>query len=163
MILVTLGTQDKQFPRLLKAVEKAVTDKCINDRVVVQAGHTRYTSSCMEIFDFIPNDQFSSFLKEADLIITHGGVGTIMTALQEHKKILAAARSVKYGEHQSDHQIQLLEEFDNDGYLIFMRDLDDISPYLKKAETFEPRGYVSNTARMVSMIEEWIDHHPMRG
>ncbi|MCR5230639.1 MAG: hypothetical protein K6D03_10990 [Solobacterium sp.] len=163
MILVTLGTQDKQFPRLLKAVEKAVKEKYISDRVVVQAGHTKYESACMEIFDFIPNDQFASFLQEADLIITHGGVGTIMTALREHKKILAAARSVKYGEHQSDHQIQLLEEFDADGYLIFMRDLDDIHPYLEKAVSFVPKSYESNTASMISLIEDWISSHPTRG
>ena len=50
MILVTLGTQDKQFPRLLKAVQKAIDEGKINDRVVVQAGHTEFESSQMEIF-----------------------------------------------------------------------------------------------------------------
>ncbi|NCB33686.1 MAG: exopolysaccharide biosynthesis protein [Erysipelotrichia bacterium] len=159
MILVTLGTQDKQFPRLLDAVQKAIDDGAIKDRVVVQAGHTVYKSNDMEIFDFIEQEKFSAFLNSADLIITHGGVGTIMTALKEHKKILAAARLVQYGEHQSDHQVELLESFNDDHYLIYMKDLSDIRPYLAQADIFAPEKYVSNQDHMIHMIESWIDTH----
>ena len=88
MIFVTLGTNDKQFIRLLDACEKAIEEKVITDRVVVQAGFTKYESKNMEIFDYMDRDQFSTFMNSADLVITHGGVGTIMTALKERKKIL---------------------------------------------------------------------------
>jgi UDP-N-acetylglucosamine transferase subunit ALG13 len=159
MILVTLGTQDKQFPRLLVAVQKAVDEGAIHDRIVVQAGHTKFESKDMELFDFIEQEKFASFLNQADLVITHGGVGTIMTALREHKKILAAARLVQYGEHQSDHQVELLESFEADHYLIYMKDLSDIRPYLKQAETFEPKAYVSNQQNMIHLLEDWIDTH----
>ena len=52
MILVVLGTQDKQFTRLLKAVDKEIEKGNIKDKVVVQAGQTKYESKKMEIFDF---------------------------------------------------------------------------------------------------------------
>lgn len=159
MILVTLGTQDKQFPRLLEAVQKAIDAGTITDRVVVQAGHTVFEGHGMEVFSFIPTDQFAQYLEQADMIITHGGVGTIMTALKEKKIILGAARLTEYGEHQNDHQIQLLEAFDQAGYLIYMKDLSDITPYLEKARRFEPREYVSNTSAFVSKLEEWINTH----
>lgn len=159
MILVTLGTQDKQFPRLLKAVQKAIDEGKIKDRVVVQAGHTEFESSQMEIFDFIPTDRFAEYLEQADLIITHGGVGTIMTALREHKRILAAARLTQYGEHQTDHQTQLLEAFDKDGYLIYMKDLEDITPYLDQIREFAPRPYISNTKEFVRKLENWIEQN----
>ncbi len=159
MIFVTLGTNDKQFVRLLDAVEKAIEDKVINDRVVVQAGFTKYESKNMEIFDSMDRDKFSSFMNEADLIITHGGVGTIMTALQERKKILAAARLAQYHEHVNDHQIQLLTSFDEQGYLVYMRDLTDIAPYIKKVQEFEPKMYKSNQEYFVNEIKNWIDSH----
>lgn len=159
MIFVTLGTNDKQFVRLLDAVEKAIEDKVICDRVVVQAGFTKYESKNMEIFDSMDRDKFSSFMNEADLIITHGGVGTIMTALQERKKILAAARLAQYHEHVNDHQTQLLSSFDEQGYLIYMRDLSDITPYIKKVQEFEPRMYKSNQEYFVQEIKNWIDEH----
>ena len=128
MIFVTLGTNDKQFTRLLDACEKAIEEKVITDRVVVQAGFTKYESKNMEIFDYMDRDQFSTFMNSADLVITHGGVGTIMTALKERKKILAAARLSEYHEHVNDHQIQLLTSFEKEGYLIYMLDLSDIKP-----------------------------------
>lgn len=159
MILVTLGTQDKKFTRLLDAIEKAVEEGTIQERVVVQAGYTPYQSSRMEIFDYLEQDEFRRLLQEADLVITHGGVGTIMTALKSRKKILAAARLAQYKEHLNDHQTQLLETFEKQGYLIYMRDLSDIRPYLEQAKTFQPREYASNTSHMISLIEDWIDTH----
>ena len=155
MILVTLGTQDKQFPRLLQAVQKAIDDGTITDKVVVQAGHTVFDSKDMDVFSFIPTDRFAEYLEQADMIITHGGVGTIMTALKEKKIILGAARLTQYGEHQ----IQLLEAFDQAGYLIYMKDLSDITPYLKQAESFEPKPYQSNTSAFIAKLEDWIEHH----
>lgn len=159
MILVTLGTQDKSFVRLLNAVEKAVQEKKITDRVVVQAGYTSFHSDDMEIMDYIPEDHFTGLIEEASLIITHGGVGTIMTALKHHKKILAAARLSEYQEHTNDHQTQLLESFAEKGYLIYMKDLSDIGPYLKQAETFTPKSYISNTSAFISVIQKYIDTH----
>jgi len=159
MILVTLGTQDKKFTRLLDAIQKAVDEGAIQERVVVQAGYTPYQSTSMEIFDYLEQDEFRRLMQEADLVITHGGVGTIMTALKNRKKILAAARLVQYKEHLSDHQTQLLETFEKQGYLIYMRDLSDIRPYLEQIKTFEPKEYASNTGHMISLIEDWIDTH----
>ncbi len=49
MILVSLGTQDRSFVRLLKAVEKQIRLGNIKEKVVVQAGETHYESDCMEI------------------------------------------------------------------------------------------------------------------
>lgn len=156
MILVTIGTNDKRFDRLLKTVEQAVKAGVIRDQVVVQAGFTAYESSCMEVHDYFDQETFDRMLDEADLVITHGGVGTIMTALKKGKVILAAARLQKYHEHVNDHQIQLLESFDEKGYLIYMRDLEQFSVYYERAKEFRPMPYVSNTANMIGYLENWI-------
>ena len=52
MIFVTLGTQDKKFPRLLQALDKAIEKGEIEEKVIVQAGNTKYESENMDIFDF---------------------------------------------------------------------------------------------------------------
>ena len=54
MILVTLGTQDKTFVRLLDEIDKLINKGIIKDKVIVQAGFTKYSSDNMEIFDLIP-------------------------------------------------------------------------------------------------------------
>ena len=81
MTLVILGTQDKEFTRLLKMVEDEIKKGLIKGDVIVQAGQTKYKSNYMEIFDLIPNAKFNKLIKEADLVITHGGVGSIISAI----------------------------------------------------------------------------------
>ena len=159
MILVVLGTNDKPFTRLLKAVEDAVRSGDIREEVIVQAGFTHYESDCMKVIDYIDQEAFADALSKADILITHGGGGTIMTGLRQGKRILAAARLKAYGEHVNDHQIQLLEAFEDKGYLIYMRDLSDITPYLRAAADFEPKPYVSQRDHMANLIETWIDEH----
>ena len=87
MILVILGTQDKEFPRLLEAVEKQIKNGTIKEKVMVQAGQTKYTSDCMEIFDLLPAPEFNKLMDKASLIITHGGAGSILNALKKKQRL----------------------------------------------------------------------------
>ena len=64
MILVTLGTQDKSFTRLLDAIQKQIDLGNIKDKVIVQAGCTKYNSKDMQILDLIPYDEFEKYIKE---------------------------------------------------------------------------------------------------
>ena len=126
MILVILGTQDKEFPRLLKAVEKEIKSGVIKDKVVVQAGQTKFESDCMEIFDLLPAPEFNKLMDEASLIITHGGAGSILNAIKRGKKVIACARLEKYGEHHNDHQKQIIGEFADKGYILELDDSDKL-------------------------------------
>ena len=60
MILVTLGTQIEPFKRLLDYIENSKL-KC---KIVVQAGHTKYHSKKMDVFDFISYDEMEKLIKE---------------------------------------------------------------------------------------------------
>ncbi len=156
MILVVLGTQDKQFPRLLEAVDKAINDGVIKDKVVVQAGQTKYESNNMEIFDLVPSPEFNKLMDEADLIITHGGAGTILNAIKKGKKIIAAARLAEYKEHHNDHQKQIIGEFASKGYLLELENFDELGNLIKKIKTFKPKKFVSNTKNMIKLIDDYI-------
>ncbi len=159
MILVTLGTQDKPFERLLNAIQKQIDNGNIKDRVVVQAGCTKFNSGNMEIFDLIDREKFSSLISECDLLITHGGVGSIINGLKNNKKVIACPRLEKYGEHTNDHQLQIIEKFSDTGLILPLYDFDTLGEVIEKSKTFEPKKYVSNTANMVSLIENYIDNN----
>jgi len=157
MILVTLGTQDKDFSRLLKAVEKQIENGNIKDKVVAQIGTTKYKSDLMETFDLIPSDKFNELMSECDILITHGGVGSILAGLKENKKVIAAARLSKYKEHVNDHQLEIIDKFTKSGYILELKDFEKLDKVLKKCETFKPKKYKSNTKNMVKLIEDYID------
>lgn len=157
MIFVTLGTQDKGFSRLLKAIDKEIEKGNIKEKVVVQAGLTDYHSSNMEIFDLIPADEFDKYIEKSDLVITHGGAGSILTAIKKNKKVIAAARLSKYKEHTNDHQKQIVKEFSEQGYILELRDFNKLGKLIEKSKTFKPKKFESNTDNMIKLIENYIE------
>ena len=157
MILVTLGTQDKDFSRLLKAIDNEIEKKHITDKVIVQAGTTKYESNNMEIFDLISKDELSKLVEECDLLITHGGVGSILDGIKNNKKIIAAARLKKYKEHTNDHQKQIVKTFAEKGYILELKDFSKLDKVLEKAKTFKPKKFKSNTKNFVEMIDNYIE------
>ena len=159
MIFVTLGTQDKGFPRLLEAIDKQIENGNIKEKVIVQAGLTEYESNNMEIFDLVPQKDFDKYVDEASLIITHGGAGSILTAVKKGKKVIAAARLAKYKEHNNDHQLQIVEEFSNKGYILELDNFDELDKVLNKAKTFKPKKYVSNTKNIENLVNKYIEEY----
>lgn len=157
MIFVTLGTQDKTFERLLIAIDKAIEKGEITDRVVVQAGNTKYESKNMKIFDLISPDEFNKLVDECDLLITHGGTGSILSAVKKGKKVIAAARLKKYKEHVNDHQKQIIKEFEKEGYLVELKDFNQVGKTIKKAQKFKPKKFKSNTENMINLLENIIE------
>ena len=154
MILVTLGTQKEPFTRLLDYIENS----SIKDEIIVQAGHTKYDSKKMKVFDFVSYDEMLKYINKADLIITHGGTGSILMPLKMGKKIIACARLEKYGEHVDDHQTQLVDVFKNEGYILEVNDSNDLDLVIKKSKKFTPKKYVSNTDKFVRKLKKEIEN-----
>lgn len=158
MILVTLGTQDKPFTRLLEKIEELIIKGVITDKVIVQAGFTKYTSKVMEIFDLVTKEELDKYLDKCSLLITHGGVGSLLAGLKRNKKVIAVPRLAKYKEHINDHQLQIIETFIEKKYIIGVTSLDDLEKVLKEVEDFKSIKYQSNTENMINLIEKCIDN-----
>ena len=161
MILVTLGTQDKPFVRLLKDIDNEIIKGNIKEKVVVQAGYSmnKYQTKNMEMFDLIDRDDFNKLVNECSLLITHGGVGSILTGLKANKKVIACPRLSKYKEHINDHQVQIINEFDKAGYILSYCENDNLSNILKQVKDFKPQKYVSNSNNLIKMIKDYIDNN----
>lgn len=160
MILITLGTQDKKFYRLLDIVQEQINTGNIADEVIVQAGcSSDYKSDNMKIFDLIPMDEFDSLIKKCDLLITHGGVGSIITGLKNSKTVIAVPRLSKYNEHTNDHQLQIIENFSKEGYILKLDESDDLGKVLKDAKKFKPKKYVSNNKKFQKLVKIKIDEY----
>ena len=157
MILVTLGTQDKTFVRLLEKINQLIDQGLIQDKVIVQAGFTKYSSDNMEIFDLIPQDEFNNLMFKADLVITHGGVGNIISALEKNKKVIAVPRLAKYGEHINDHQTQIIAKFNDLGYIIGLQDVDELDRPIKEVKKFNPQKFVHDNSKMLNLVSKLID------
>ena len=163
MILVLLGTQNNSFCRLLEEIEKNIKNGNITDKVIVQAGHTKFKSDNMEIFDLIPQGKLDNLIKDADLIITHGGVGSIMAGARLNKKIIAVPRLKKYGEHVNDHQLEIIDTFRKQGIILAINDVSELEQALKNIQDFKPqRNEVENaemaTNKIIQIIDKFIQN-----
>ena len=142
MIFVTIGTQDKKFYRLLEAIDKLNID----EKIIIQAGTTEFKSEKpkekIEVHQFISKEDFNKYMNEASMIITHAGVATIIQGLKLHKKMIVAARLKKYKEHVNDHQLQILENFTQQGYILPLYDFNDLEKLIKT--DFIPKEFISN-------------------
>lgn len=158
MILVLLGTQHNEFTRILQEIEDCIDNKIINERVVVQAGFTKYQTNKMKIFDMISKEVLSNLMDEANVIITHGGVGSIIMALKKNKKIIAVPRLHQFNEHVNDHQRQIINVFNEKRYLIGIQNVEDLPEALKQINDFIPEKYNGDNQKIVNIIENFIDN-----
>ena len=158
MVFVTLGSQDKQFLRLVKEVDKLVKEKVITDNVIVQAGVTKLDTNRIKLLDYIDVSDFQKYMHESDYIIAHGGVGSILDAMKLGKKIIAVPRDPKYDEIANNHQYEIIEEFAKKRYIIGCKDVSDLRDAVLKVKKFKPNGYVSNNDNFVRVIDNFIQN-----
>ena len=153
MIFVTIGTQDKQFNRLLNYIEEAD----IKDEVIIQSGFTDFVSKKYKVFKYLDKQTLEKYIDDADVIICHGGVGTLMHSLKNKKKIIACARLAKYKEHQNDHQKQIISSFKEKGYLLELNENNNIIDLLEEIKTFEPKEYAYNHDIFINKLIDYIE------
>ncbi len=159
MILVMLGTQNNSFHRLLEEIEKCIEEKIIKEEVIVQAGGTNYKSSKMKVFGIIANKELNKYMNKASFIICHGGVGSIVSSIKAGKKVIAVPRYEKYGEHVNDHQVQIVESFDEQGFIKGIKNVEDLGKAITEISNFEPQKFVSNTENVINIITDFIDNN----
>ncbi|SBV95736.1 glycosyltransferase [uncultured Dysgonomonas sp.] len=102
MIFVTVGTQIP-FDRFIKIVDELAGG--IDETFVVQALNGNYSPQNFKIVNFISPDEFNEIVQKARLIVSHAGMGSILTAIDYEKPIIIFPRLVSLGEHRNDHQI----------------------------------------------------------
>ena len=111
----------------------------------------------MKIFDLIPKEKLEELQENANLIITHGGVGSIISSIEKEKKVIAVPRLHEYGEHVNNHQKEIVKDFNDKGYIIGIEKVEDLENAIIKAKTFEPIKYKHSNEKMLKIIQEFID------
>lgn len=152
MVFVTVGTQKQQFVRILNMLEESKELK--NDRVVVQSGYTKYESKKLELIDFIPFEEMENYIDAAEFVICHGGVGSIFTALKKDKKVLVVPRLSKFKEHINDHQLEICEQLEKDGYILYLKNDKDFDKMIKMIRKRKNKKYQSDTSFLDKLRKE---------
>lgn len=105
MIFVTVGTHEQPFNRLIKKVDALIADGSIDEKVIIQTGFSTYTPVHCEAHKMMSFEEMQQTLKEAHIVITHGGPSSFIEALQFGKVPIVVPRQEKFHEHVNNHQV----------------------------------------------------------
>jgi len=103
VIFVTVGTQ-LAFDRLVNAVD-AWAGAHQDLEFFAQIGPTTIRPKFMAHAEFLPPSRVSELMLKSDLIVSHAGMGSILSALKYRKPILIMPRKAGLHEHRNDHQL----------------------------------------------------------
>lgn len=156
MVFVTVGSQKFPFNRLLQSVDECVADGSINDKVFAQIGDCSYVPKSYESAPFLNHDEFARMMESASVVVTHGGTGVIVGALKMGKRVVAMARLARLGEHVDDHQVQLLEQFENAGLILTCEDASSLAEAYHLALNRVPVVYRSSNTEFIKNLDHYL-------
>ena len=117
MIFITVGTTE--FNSLVAAADRLAAS--MEEEIVIQIGHGTVEPRHAAWFRFAPS--LDEYYAATDLVITHGGLGTLTEVLHRGLRTVGVSNPDRYDRHQD----QILQAFEEGGYLIWCRDLANLS------------------------------------
>lgn len=131
MIFLTLGTHEQQFSRAVDLIAPVAAQQ----PVVAQHGATppRPALEGVEWVEHAELDQIMDWMRDADGVVCHAGVGSIMVAVRCGKRPVVIPRLARFGEHVDDHQVQIARRFGRHGFAVPCLPGQEIEPLLEVA------------------------------
>jgi UDP-N-acetylglucosamine transferase subunit ALG13 len=127
MIFVTVGTCEP-FDRLMRGVDSLP----VSEVVFVQTGLSSVVPQRATTVEFLPYDALVDLVREARLVVTHAGVGTILTALLNGVKPIVVPRLKKYGDAVDDHQLELAERLADLKLVTLVRETSELADAVRE-------------------------------
>jgi len=123
MIFITVGTQ-LAFDRLTGIMDNWAKENP-GEVLFAQTGPSSFPVRYMKHEKFVTPDVAEDLFRQADLIVSHAGMGSILTALKYRKPIIVMPRKADLGEHRNDHQIATVHRLaDRPGIYVAMEEAD---------------------------------------
>ncbi|MEX2336231.1 MAG: glycosyltransferase [Fulvivirga sp.] len=129
MILLTIGTTES-FDRLVEAMD-IITPRLDNTPVIAQISETAYLIRNMSTVGFLSPSEYYRLFNSASLIISHAGMGTIISALMWKKPIIVMPRRSSLGEANSDHQYATAKRLAELNYIRVAHDQEQLMKLIK--------------------------------
>lgn len=139
MILMVCGTQKFQLDRMLMEMDRLIETGAVTEAVFAQIGHSTYEPKHYQWERFVAGEEFEEKIRTCDLLLTHSGVGTIITGKELGKPVLVFPRSAKYGEHVDDHQWQIAREFRKRDYALICEEASQMAQRIEDCRRFSFR------------------------
>jgi UDP-N-acetylglucosamine transferase subunit ALG13 len=152
VIFVTVGTNEARFDRLLEALESLPA----GSELVVQHGPSAVRPAGARCVDYLEFDELVDEIRRARVVVTHAGVGSIMTALANGKRPVVVPRLARFGEAVDDHQVDFGRWAARAGLVRLVEDPGELPTAVTEEVRTSPPQY-SADARLVDELRGYIE------
>lgn len=125
-IAVLVGTDHHPFDRVVQWADDWQRHHPEHD-VMVQHGHSAPPEAARAVAFMEPQD-LKEFAERSDVVITHGGPGTLMTARANGRLPILVPRDPRLGEHVDSHQMRFARWVSGRRLAVVIQDVDVLGP-----------------------------------
>ncbi len=161
MIFVTVGTHEQPFNRLLKKIDELKEKGIINEEVIMQTGFSTYEPKYCTWSSLLPYSQMVQNVKEARIVITHGGPASFIMPLQIGKTPIVVPRQKQFDEHVNNHQVDFSKAVaERMGTIITVVDINDLENTIVNYDSIVKKmnqGITSNNKKFNEELEKIVN------
>ncbi|MCC5787804.1 MAG: hypothetical protein JJU33_14010 [Phycisphaerales bacterium] len=128
-LFLTVGTQ-LSFERLTGGVDRWAGACDVRPQVSAQAGPDEHRYEHLEVEPFVSPSRFNELFEQADAVVGHAGMGTILTAMTRGKPLLIMPRKASLGEQRNDHQLATAKHFEGRPGILVAWEEEDLAERL---------------------------------
>lgn len=131
MIFVTVGSSS--FDPLIRKVDELAGSGELQEKVLAQIGKGDYKPKNIEFYPTKPS--ITKDIKQAELVISHNGAGTLLELVNSNVKTIALVNQ------EIVQNPDIIEKFDQESYLLWCKDIDSLGECIKRARKQEFERY----------------------
>ena len=162
---VTVGNGHRPFTRLIEAVYSIASAGATDLQFILQTGSYPASAprSCRAQRVF-PLDEFELLIRDAEVIISHGGAGSLISIVKAGRVPVAVPRLRRFDEIVDDHQTELVEMLGRAGLVIPVFDMDHLTSAIATARKAPQRFSVEvGTPNLLETVRNEIDRLIQKG
>lgn len=155
LLFATVGAT-LPFDRLVQMVAEAKARGAIPEDVLIQTGDGGLAPEGLRTVETLSFDDMQSTLRDADIVVCHGGSGSLIMALRQGCRVVAAPRLFSKGEVYDDHQAEITGAFAARGLIAVANTADELVEALAAVRARPPVLATSDPAELIQYLNELL-------
>lgn len=153
MIFVTVGTHEQGMDRLFIELDNLIENGDIKEDVFAQIGYSNYIPKNYKHKKMIGYDEMDEYVRKANIVITHGGPGSIFHPLQYGKLPIVVPRNPEFNEHVDEHQILFTRRLEKNNKVIGVYNIEELNNAVTNYKKFSMKLDIHNSGENEFIIK----------
>jgi UDP-N-acetylglucosamine transferase subunit ALG13 len=102
--------------------------------VIVQYGHTPFDCRACQGHAFFDMPTFEGHIAKAELVILHGGAGSVINAIRAGQVPVIVPRRAEFAEHINDHQVEFARQLAQQERVVLVENLSELQYAMPRAK-----------------------------